>query len=386
MRSAWPIFTALALLLVALAAFVWASHHPAHPLLERAQSWTVLGPLAREIRRIYLPPEEPAAAPSPSPPVVIVIPPPQPVREPADAADSFTAPRDAADALVEPPLGDAPAPVLPVADRPADPDRLQQAIALLGADGRSSTLGPYRAWTDVAEPALVTRLTELAARIEMAYRERYELTVVGETTASVVLFANQVDYARFRDGEPRLVGLDSRGHTSRGIVALFAEGEWGDVEATLTHELAHLLNRRAIGPALPPWLDEGLAEDLAAATVRGPAWPAAQLRRRTKTGAGSRGSDLPQGSLPEILDADWDKFVSPERRSLHYAWSAAWIHFLMSADPVLSAGFKEFLAGVAAGGAVDAGALQRHLGYGWDDLERSFNRWWGRMEPGSGER
>ena len=40
-----------------------------------------------------------------------------------------------------------------------------------------------------------------------------------------------------------------------------------DVAATLIHELVHALNTRSIGPALPPWLDEGLAEDLSYAAL-----------------------------------------------------------------------------------------------------------------------
>ena len=44
-----------------------------------------------------------------------------------------------------------------------------------------------------------------------------------------------------------------------------------EAELSLDQERAyrHLLNRRAIGPALPPWLDEGLAEDLAQSRVEG---------------------------------------------------------------------------------------------------------------------
>jgi hypothetical protein len=175
-------------------------------------------------------------------------------------------------------------------------------------------------------------------------------------------------------------------------VALYDGGRRrGDVAATLVHELVHLLNRRSLGPALPPWLDEGLAVDLGlseidaagglvpgrlggavvedASRIELAGAPAALHKLR---GAYERGALPPLASL---LELDWEGFVAGERIELHYA--AAWFFFRYLLDPVsgLEAGTRAFFASVAAGGPADAEVLRARLGRSWPELEAGLRAW-----------
>ncbi len=120
---------------------------------------------------------------------------------------------------------------------------------------------------------------------------------------------------------------------------------------TLVHELVHLLNRRAIGPALPSWLDEGLADDLGASRIDpdGRLWPGTWSRTLDAheneiriSGGEAALRDLadvfgPDGSAPGRLDLgamlalEWEEFVAEQGAELHYAAAAAFIRMLLAA-------------------------------------------------------
>jgi hypothetical protein len=298
----------------------------------------------------------------------------------------------------EPPLGRATEPPRPLPARPPDPARLAAALALLGEEARELPFGPYRGWSDVGGAEALAALARVAAQVEPAYRARLGIEPLGAAAEAVVVFAVADDYERYKAGEREIAQLPAAGHASLGLVAV-AHGErpTGEVAAVLVHEIAHLLNRRALGPALPPWLDEGIADALALSRIGadgtldpaalggtarrdgnlvhvGGGWAAAQRLRRSLAG-----QSLEQ--LPRLLALDWREFVAPQGREERYAESAFFVRFLLdSGDPVLAEGFRRYLEGVAAGGDAAPEALRASLGAAWPPLAARFRIWLEQLE------
>jgi hypothetical protein len=291
-------------------------------------------------------------------------------------------------------MGSAPEPVRPVPARPASPERLAAALALL-AEPRGREIGSYPLLTDVDEPALMLLLARAAAAVDTAYRERYGLTPIGTPAETVVLFRRRADYeayvARTRGA------IAESGHVAGGVVALYREGRlMEDVRTTLVHELVHLLNRRALGPALPPWLDEGIANDLAESRMGEAGGPlpgtvdavalqtgggtfelhgaaaSRQLLQRARDGGGM----LPLRQLVELAEPE---FYARERRPLAYAEASFLIRFLLAGD--LAPSFRAYLRQVSEGTPTTAESLAAALGLTdagaitWDSLEADFKAW-----------
>lgn len=296
----------------------------------------------------------------------------------------------------EPPLGRAVVPPLPLPAMDPDPVRLAAVRALLDVPQTEIAIGGYLLLTDLADPALLARAVAVIAGLEPCYIERYGRPPVGGPREAIALFAGEAGYRRFQEGDPRLAGLaSSTGLAGKGIVATF-RGARSDDEllGTLVHELAHLLNRRALGPSLPSWLDEGIADDLGASRIdsAGRLLPASWSRALEQQGQEIRISggeaalrDLaqlfgPDGSTPgelglgALLALDWEEFVAEESAELHYAAAAAFIRMLLAAPPKASV-LRGWLAAVAAGGPAEAESLRRTLGLSWKELERDLALW-----------
>jgi len=145
-----------------------------------------------------------------------------------------------------------------------DEERLLRARTLLGVDVEPRPLGPFTLYTDVEDENLLDWLSAVAQDVFRAYRERFGLDPGSVTREVLVVFAGEADYRRFEAAEDRIAKADSSGYTSEGLSVLFA----GDHARTslgslFIHELTHLLNRRVFRAEVPPWLEEGMAEDLA---------------------------------------------------------------------------------------------------------------------------
>jgi hypothetical protein len=438
MRRAWLAYGSTLVLVAAVAGFAWLSRHPEAPIVERAARWPLVGSLAARFRAAYLPRpsapprrfglsrdlfEEPAfpLAGTPPPPTDRVwVGPGEVLRaRPGEEASRITRFDLHANLKVidrkpgwvkvehrglsgwvplegewrEPPLGSAPDPTLPLPAQRADPARLALAREALGGDAAAGRLGPYDLATDLADPARLARLAAIAAGFEGAYRRRYGLEPVGAPAETVVVFAHEAAYRRFRDGHERIAGLPASGHSAYGLVALYDGGrDPAEVAATLVHELAHLVNRRAIGPALPSWLDEGIADDLAQSRIdaAGRLEPGALGGATVRTGPriqmhGAHASlyqlaEAVHGGrlkpLPELLDLSWADFVASSSARLHYAQSSFWVRYLLEGEGgALAEGFRGFLRGVATGGPVAPEALRGRLGRSWEELEAGYRAW-----------
>jgi hypothetical protein len=293
-------------------------------------------------------------------------------------------------------LGTAAEPTHPVAARKADPERFARARALLGAasekSAQSARLGPYILLTDLLAPERIAFLDRVAGQVEAVYRERYGRTPIGTPAETVVLFARETEYRRYQDAEGALAGAEASGHSGYGLVAIWDGGRpTREIAETLVHEIVHLLNRRSIGPQLPPWLDEGIADDLAHArigddgallpeTLGGTAFKAGARIQYFGAKAALRQLVEAQGegtapSLPDLLAMPWERFVA-EGADLHYAQASFFVRYLLAGENgALAPGFRAFLNNVADGGEPSADALIASLGCGWPDLQTGFRAW-----------
>ncbi len=443
MSPRWRDFFGLFLVLLLLAAMgglAWLTRHPEATILAEAQTWPVIGPVAKRLRDAYLPSPSPMIeelAEEPGEEPEIFVPPPVGAQryvwikpgailreEPSQRAPSvgtvtvyanlslleqrgdwFKVWRRGLDGWVylegysermargEPPLGNAPDP--PKALPPAPPDSVQLAKAreFLGEGEKHGSLGPYELYTDCQDAELLVKLGKLAEQIEEVYQRRYGLRPLGQAQAAIVLYQSEGSYRTLQARSDRLIGLRATGHAAHGFAALYVGRRSRlEVATTLIHELVHLLNRRALGPALPPWLDEGLADDLALARVDDDGYIQPEELSSVRQQEGSQvtfyggvaalihlrdrvmtGSFLP---LPELVALDWSSFVRNPNSQTLYAQSMFFVRYLLDGERGLHrVTFQAFLQGVAGGEPIGPEALQDHLGKRLTVLDAGLRTW-----------
>ena len=282
--------------------------------------------------------------------------------------------------------------MLPVDARPPDPGRLARARGRLAGAVHSGKLGSYKLYTDVEDAERLRLLDRIAAGLEEVYAARFGLRPKGRPAEAVVLYARQDEFEAMQREDPRLRGVEASGQYGYGIVALYDGGRAGtEVASTLIHELTHLLNRRAVGPQLPSWLDEGIAEDLglsrveadgrlAPGTLGGVMVRAGQRIQiygahsslARLAGAAEAGRLLP---LARLLALDEQGFVHDQAR-LTYTHAAFWVRYLLAGENgALAPAFHAYLAAIAAGGPATPEALGERLGRPWEELDRGFAAW-----------
>lgn len=450
------IWGTLLLVLALLGTFAWATHNPDSTVVRAAEEWPWVGPWVTRFRHYYAPPPQeagPAAGDGgggveweyvveePLRPAGMADPgDPDPSRRDAEpgaekvwvnAGEQVrTRPSDDADLVGLPevferlpvlerrgewvrvatrvgegwvradesdeaayPLGSGLASVTPLEDASPDAAFLRLARELMGVDAPAGRLGPYPYYTDVEPASSLLYLDRLASQVEPAYRSRYGREPRGEAREAVLVFAEEARYRLFQSREEQLSGLPATGHSGRGLVAFYVgQRRRSELAATFVHEMVHVLNRRAVGPALPPWLDEGLAEDLASSRI-GPAGdldPGALggevirgQRRYDFVGAVAALRNLNAAyaqpeppRLEELVRLDWNGFVRSRRRSLHYDHAAFFIRYLVEGeDGELAPAFRRFLDGVAEGGSPTGEALRRELDRSWEELDAGLAAW-----------
>lgn len=287
---------------------------------------------------------------------------------------------------------------LPLPARAADPVRLASARSLLGAAARTGALGPYVLLSDVDDAALLGRAHRLAETIEASYVERYGLVPVGRARESTVLFAREAGYRAFQRLEPRLAEFQgASGLAESGLVATFVgERPSDEILATLTHEWVHLLNRRAIGPALPSWLEEGMADDLSTSAIddagrlrlgswsriltpRPAGWKIAggEASLRELVGALETPPNPAGGErfdFESALMLDWREFAGSDRAPLHYATANAFLRWIL-ADEELRPLARGWLAEVAAGAPAELDSLRAALALPWAEIAPRLTGW-----------
>ncbi|MEM7352975.1 MAG: hypothetical protein AAF657_19415 [Acidobacteriota bacterium] len=282
---------------------------------------------------------------------------------------------------------------LPVAARPPDSERLAAARKYLRGRERVSKVGPYALYTDSLDDGLIAYLGVVAASLDRLYAERTGLRPTGTPAEAVVLYQSDIAYRLLQRQTEQIAGLASTGHNAEGVAVLYVGGRsWEAVAKTLVHEIVHCINRRAVGPQLPPWLDEGLADDLAQARIDDDAivhpgeLGGKQYKQdgkfRVEGGLSTlwqlrqaaRESRMP--TLEALSGMDWETFVEPQAAELHYGVASFWVRYLL--DPSNRrrvAATRSFLAAVAAGKPATAQALRSKLGEDWAVLDAGFAEW-----------
>jgi hypothetical protein len=290
----------------------------------------------------------------------------------------------------EPPLGSDPLPPTPLAAQAPDRERIALVRELM-PDAVQGRIGPYESYARALDQDLRLFLERLVGSLELVYVARYGVAPVGDPVGAIVLFDRHDDFAVYQARELPLGGVNAAGVTGGGVVAIDLDGRRREeTAATAVHEIVHLLNRRALGPALPPWLEEGLADDLANSEVaadgrletsrlgglslqradgwewRGALASAVALRRELDAGR--------LGSLEKLVSLDWSEFVGAGAREDNYGQASFWIRHLVT-DPSTAGELRAFLAGVAAGGSAEGEELRRRLGADWSLLDERYRRW-----------
>lgn len=259
---------------------------------------------------------------------------------------------------------------------------LRTAKQMLGLREPSGRLGPFALYTDVEDRELLALLDGVAARLDEAYGARYGLGLPKRRARpQIALFAEEAHFralARATKGAP----VHARGFASGGLVVFYVGGDpWQTVITGFVHELTHTLNRHALGAALPPWLEEGLAEDLGGVWLEDPDAPSPGM---THPGDGSRHGWTLQGlvgavaigglegwaPLAELTALDRTGFFA-DRQGVNYKQSQLFVRCLLDAgDERLAGGFRGFLSDTAEGYPPGAEELIERLGHGWPELER----------------
>jgi hypothetical protein len=284
-------------------------------------------------------------------------------------------------------------PPLPLPGRPADPERLREARSIFTAPPIESALGRYPLLTDIDDRALLERLARVTDEIEPLYLARYGVAPVGDPAETIVLYRSESSYRDLQGRSDRIRGLASRGHVGWGMVVLYADAGpvTGSLDIALRHELGHVLNRRSLGPALPPWLDEGLADDFAAFELGpglAPRESSLQALRRVEgnridiwgalAGLDRLSRALASGAvdpLRAIFELDWRTFVDEPAGTVNYAASAWLVRYLLDPLSGYDAAFRSFLRQVAQGGGVGVTDLAAALGSPWSEIERGWRRY-----------
>lgn len=240
--------------------------------------------------------------------------------------------------------------------------------------GREERCGPYSLLTDAADPELLSACARIGSQLDATFEQRFGVRPAGSPAEAILLFRRHRDYNAFVRTEGRLAA-GYAGFTSGSLVALHAAPPRPEVIQTLAHELTHLVERRAFGPGLPPWLSEGLANALgqtADSTGFGPLAGqngAEALARRLRQ-AQQAGEARPFAELAGLPRSAFDRGV----RAFDYEQSTLWVRYLLL-DPGLSPRFRAYLARLAEGERYETEKLREHLGRSWPELEAGFNSW-----------
>jgi hypothetical protein len=204
----------------------------------------------------------------------------------------------------------------------------------------------------------------------------------------VYLFNRRSDYARYtRDPSPNTGGLFMPG---RNLLAAFLEGQGRDsLRRTLQHEAFHQFAYTAIGPNLPVWLNEGIAQVFEEGLWSGQGFMIGQVPprriRQLQQDMSSRRL-IPFRSFLSLDDSDWIKgLADANTAAAQYDQAWAMTHFLIfapdeSGNPKYRSRLIEMLRRIHNGGkAPDAfvGAFSDNI----DGFQKRFLEYARTLQP-----
>lgn len=250
---------------------------------------------------------------------------------------------------------------------------LSGAILQEGPRLRTFSTEHYVIHTDIDEA--IAR--EMARELELCYGEFSRRLGMFEGAArpaadepfNVYLFSRHADYIRFAGGEfPNTGGLFiSR---KRALAVYLQEQGREQMRKTLRHEAFHQFAYERIGPGLPVWINEGLAQLFEEAIrvddgLRIGMIPPERLRQLQHDIAKGRLMDFEL--LMRLGDDAWARTLAHRgRAATQYTQAWAMVHFLIfttdpSGNPIYRERFNSMLRDIAAGHTGWA-AYQKHFG------------------------
>jgi hypothetical protein len=237
-------------------------------------------------------------------------------------------------------------------------------------------------WTDSADARLLAACERIGSGLDRAFAGRYGVRPLGTGAEGVLLFADVAGYRAYVKQDGRLAaGYAGFASEVEGLVVLHAGVPRAQTLTTLAHELTHMVERRALGNSLPPWLAEGLADGIGytateagigeLSAVRGIEGQAERLAAAYRAGEAQGLQRL--ASLPR---SRFDRGV----RAFDYEQSSLLVRYLLL-DPELAPRFRGYLARLGEGERYDAERFRNALALSWEALDRRLQEWVGRQAP-----
>ena len=208
----------------------------------------------------------------------------------------------------------------------------------------------------------------VSVEAEFSYRviaaELGKDTSAWERKCHLFLFDDANDWKAFQ----QFGGLDpwTGGIHSGGALFVRRNPGWKSENATLPHEITHLVIYRFFGPGIPLWLNEGFAE-YAASRCRASFYRARGYNARPRANSVKEGQYFP---LPELTSA-MSYPTEDTRVAAFYEESQKLVRFLCAAD---RNGFLSFLDSMGKGALFET-AARNHFGNRFlnlDAVEREF--------------
>jgi hypothetical protein len=179
---------------------------------------------------------------------------------------------------------------------------------------------------------------ELARRLDAMY-EDYARRLAGfgalnpDEKFEVYLFAKRADYMRLTQNRyPNTGGIFM---SSRNLLAAYLEGQGRDgLRRAIQHEAFHQFAFAAIGPGLPTWLNEGLAQYFEEGIWTGSQFTFGQIpprRVRQLQHDLSRKQIVPFRTILATTDAQWQETLTSnaDRGATQYNQAWAMTHYLV---------------------------------------------------------
>lgn len=262
--------------------------------------------------------------------------------------------------------------------------------AMASAQLRAYPTVHYRLLTDVEDEFA----RDLARRLDAMhdeYAQRLALFRPGSgqpARLDVYVFQKREDYVRLTDHRlPNTGGVFMAG---RNLLAVFVEGQGREATRhTLQHEAFHQFAHARIGPNLPIWVNEGLAQLFEEGIWTGRSFAIGQVpprRLRQLRADLDAGRLVPFRDFLRLDDKGWaDGFADRERIATQYNQAWAMVHFLVyAADPDgrprFRARFVQFLRLLGEGVDGDL-AWQRSFSANYDGFEARFREWAQTLQP-----
>ncbi len=208
------------------------------------------------------------------------------------------------------------------------------------------------------------------AAVEAEFAYRVIATELGKDTTAwqrkchLFLFDDATDWKAFQ----AFGGLDpwTGGIHSEGALFVRRNPGWKSENATLPHEITHLVIYRFFGPGIPLWLNEGFAE-YAAARCRASFYRARGFNARPRANTVKEAQYFPVAELTGTMTYP----AEDDRVFAFYEESQKLVRFLSAAD---RNGFLAFLEAMGKGALFET-AARNHFGNRFlnlDAVEREF--------------